>query len=59
MIIRPEAAADHDAIRRVNDEAFGGTLEGKLVDAIRASDRFVQRLTRSSAGERSTRAKRS
>ena len=45
MIIQPETAADHDAIRKVNDEAFGGMLEGKLVDAIRASDRFVPELS--------------
>jgi putative acetyltransferase len=45
VIIRPETAADHDAIRQVNDEAFGGTLEGKIVDAIRASDRFVPELS--------------
>ena len=45
MIIRPETAADHDAIRKVNDEAFGRTLEGRLVDAIRESDRFVAELS--------------
>ena len=45
MIIRPETAADHDAIRKVNDVAFGDTVEGKLVDAIRASDRFVPELS--------------
>jgi putative acetyltransferase len=45
LIIRPETAADHDAIRKVNDEAFGDTVEGKLVDAIRASDRFVPELS--------------
>jgi len=45
VIIRPETAADHDAIRNVNDEAFGGTLEGKLIDAIRASDRYVPELS--------------
>ena len=45
MIIRPETAADHDAIRKVNDEAFGRTLEAKLVDAIRESDRFVPELS--------------
>ena len=45
MIIRPESAADHDAIRKVNDEAFGRTLEAKLVDAIRESDRFVPELS--------------
>jgi putative acetyltransferase len=43
--IRPETAADHDAIRRVNDEAFGETTEGQLVDAIRASDRFLPELS--------------
>jgi putative acetyltransferase len=45
VIIRPETAADYDAIRKVNDEAFGRTLEGKLVDAIRESDRFVPELS--------------
>jgi putative acetyltransferase len=45
VIIRPETAADHDAIRKVNDEAFGDTVEGKLVDAIRESDRFVPELS--------------
>ena len=45
MIIRPETAADYDAIRKVNDEAFGDTLEAKLVDAIRESDRFVPELS--------------
>jgi predicted N-acetyltransferase YhbS len=45
VIIRPETAADHDAIRKVNDQAFGRTLEGKLVDAIRESDRFVAELS--------------
>jgi putative acetyltransferase len=45
VIIRPETPADHEAIRRVNDEAFGETVEGKLVDAIRASDRFLPELS--------------
>ena len=45
MIIRPETAADHDAIRRVNDEAFGEAIEAKIVDAIRASDRYVPDLS--------------
>ena len=45
MIIRPETAADYDAIRKVNDEAFGRTLEAMLVDAIRESDRFVAELS--------------
>ena len=45
MIVRAEAAADHADIRRINDEAFGETLESELVDAIRASDRFVPELS--------------
>jgi putative acetyltransferase len=45
VIIRPETPDDDDAIRRVNDEAFGGTIEGDLVAAIRASDRFVPDLS--------------
>jgi putative acetyltransferase len=45
VIIRPETTADYDAIRMVNDEAFGDTLEAKLVDAIRESDRFVPELS--------------
>jgi putative acetyltransferase len=45
VIVRAETPADHDAIRKVNDEAFGETLEGELVDAIRASDRFVPELS--------------
>jgi len=28
VIIRPETAADHDAIRKVNDEAFGDPIDG-------------------------------
>lgn len=45
MIIRAETNADHEAIRRVNDEAFGGPIEAELVAAIRASDRFVPELS--------------
>jgi putative acetyltransferase len=45
LIIRPETAADRDAIRNVNDGAFGGPIEAKLVDAIRASDRYVPELS--------------
>ena len=45
MIIRPETAADHDAIRKINDEAFGDPIDAKLVDAIRASDRYVPELS--------------
>jgi putative acetyltransferase len=45
LIIRPETAADRDGIRKVNDEAFGEPIEAKLVDAIRASDRYVPELS--------------
>ena len=45
MKIRAETDADHAAIRRVNEEAFGGTEEADLVEAIRASDRFVPDLS--------------
>jgi len=43
--IRAETGADHDDIRRINDEAFGETVESRLVGAIRASDRFVPDLS--------------
>jgi putative acetyltransferase len=45
LIIRAEKEADYAAIRQINDEAFGETLEGDLVDLIRASDRFVPELS--------------
>jgi putative acetyltransferase len=45
VIIRPETAADHDAIRKINDEAFGDPIDAKLVDAIRESDRFLPELS--------------
>jgi putative acetyltransferase len=45
VIIRPETAADYADIRTVVDEAFGDTITGDLVEAIRASDRFVPELS--------------
>ncbi len=45
MIIRAETATDHDAIRKIVDHAFGDTITGDLVAAIRASDRFVPELS--------------
>jgi putative acetyltransferase len=36
LLIRPETAADHEAIRRVNRLAFGQDAEARLVDALRA-----------------------
>jgi putative acetyltransferase len=55
VIIRPETAADQDAIRTINDEAFGDPLEAKLVDAIRASDRFLPELSLVAVSEGQTR----
>jgi putative acetyltransferase len=55
VIIRPETAADHDEIRRVNDEAFGGAIEAKIVDAIRGSDRFLPELSLVAVSEGQTR----
>jgi putative acetyltransferase len=43
--IRSETDADHEAIRIVNDQAFGEPIEATLVEAIRASDRFVPELS--------------
>jgi putative acetyltransferase len=45
VIIRAETEADHDAIRRIVDEAFGDTITGDIVDAIRLTDRFVPELS--------------
>lgn len=35
IIIRPETDADHDAIKHVNQQAFGQEVEGELVDTLR------------------------
>ena len=45
MRIRPETDADHAAIRAVVAAAFGSRFEADLVDAIRATDRFVPGLS--------------
>ena len=45
MIIRAETPEDHDTIRRINDEAFGGPIDAQLIAMIRASDRFVAELS--------------
>jgi putative acetyltransferase len=43
--VRPERPADHDAARRVHQEAFGpGSPEAGLVDALRASGAAVPEL---------------
>lgn len=38
MVIRERRPADDAAIRRLNEEAFGGNVESELVDALRATD---------------------
>lgn len=35
IAVRPERAGDEDAIRDVNQRAFGGPLEARIVDAVR------------------------
>jgi putative acetyltransferase len=45
VIVRAETPDDHPDIRRIVDEAFGDTITGDIVDAIRASDRFVPALS--------------
>jgi putative acetyltransferase len=45
VIIRAETPADHDAIRALVDEAFADRITSKIVDGIRASDRFVPELS--------------
>ena len=39
--IRSETPADHSAIRDVNDRAFGGPAEGKLVDMLRSANKAL------------------
>jgi putative acetyltransferase len=39
--IRYEEPGDHEAIRYVNDKAFEGEAEGKIVDALRSSGDFI------------------
>jgi putative acetyltransferase len=45
VIVRAETPDDHERIRRIVEEAFGDTITGDIVDAIRASDRFVPELS--------------
>lgn len=37
LSIRPEGPGDQRAVRRVNEEAFGGAVEADLVEALRAA----------------------
>ena len=41
LVVRSEGPADHPAIRRAHDAAFGRESEGRLVDALRRGGRFV------------------
>jgi putative acetyltransferase len=43
--IRPERDGEQAAVWKINQEAFGRAVEADLVDAIRASDRFVPELS--------------
>jgi putative acetyltransferase len=45
VIVRVETPDDHDTIRRIVDAAFGDTITSAIVDAIRATDRFVPDLS--------------
>jgi putative acetyltransferase len=42
MTIRPEQVGDADAIRALNDASFGGTVEGRIVDDLRGTDRWIE-----------------
>ncbi|HUR50087.1 MAG TPA: hypothetical protein VMY88_11255, partial [Acidimicrobiales bacterium] len=41
ITIREERASDHEAVRGVNDDAFGRPLEGGIVDGVRGTDRWI------------------
>jgi putative acetyltransferase len=45
VIVRAETPEDHADIRRIVDEAFDDTDTSPIVDAIRATDRFVPELS--------------
>jgi putative acetyltransferase len=44
LVVRPERAGDHDAIRQVVAAAFGSAAEADLVERIRASSEYVPEL---------------
>ena len=41
MMIRSEGPGDAEAIRRVNEAAFAGPVEGRIVDSVRGTDRWI------------------
>jgi putative acetyltransferase len=51
VIIRPENFEDLEAIRRVNEAAFGRSNEADLVDALRRSERILLSLVAVKGGE--------
>ena len=51
MIVRREQPRDADAIRAVHDAAFGGTGEGRLVDALREAGKLVVSLVAERDGQ--------
>ena len=42
ITVRAEEPGDTDAIRSLNDAAFGGPVEGRIVDEIRGTDRWIE-----------------
>jgi len=45
LIVRPERAADYEAIYQINREAFGKDNEARLVDALRSLPGFIPELS--------------
>lgn len=41
VTVRPERPGEEAAVRAVNDAAFGGSIEGGIVDGIRGTDRWI------------------
>lgn len=41
LVVRQERPGDEDAVRDVNDRAFGQPVEGRIVDDIRGTDRWI------------------
>jgi putative acetyltransferase len=51
VLIREETQCDLDAIRQVNDAAFGGNAESRLVDDLRAGNYVVVSLVAVKSGQ--------
>ena len=49
--MRPATPADHDAIRRIVDAAFGGPAESAIIDGVRAEDAVLADLVAEQGGE--------